>query len=391
MNEQTQKRGFGARVNRWLEEAPGETFKANKWKFWFPMLIGFSLLNAALTALIFRSGEQAQNYIGAIMLSVGVLLAWLCIGTLHYSDSRDTKLARGVSLLDSITLVFVIAHFCFLLYVQGHIWTLRAAEDIYKVSAVAYNDKAEKVSTDNTKIAEAAERIAIEESKRARIENDSIYQARKAAQAGARITAPRAGAQSVVASISTSPIELERPDKPKQSSTEFLTQWDSWIRLANFGELALAAITFIFIRNRSAQFNAARQQRDEYEFPDELDEDVSVRGSAKEPRLTRTQKSDSGRLSPISGDSVARKQALKKLREHLKAIAFYVPGFWFKADLIRGGVTIRLFKKDHGHEIMVAQTDQSDKLLAAVERPDFRARLQGELIHQGFPLEKATG
>jgi len=53
-------------------------------------------------------------------------------------------------------------------------------------------------------------------------------------------------------------------------------------------------------------------------------------------------------------------------------------------------VTIRLFKKDHGHEIMVARTDQSDKLLAAVERPHFRELLIAELIYQGFPLEKAS-
>ena len=68
-------------------------------------------------------------------------------------------------------------------------------------------------------------------------------------------------------------------------------------------------------------------------------------------------------------------------------IAFYHPSIWFKADLIRGGVTIRLFKKDHGHEIAVAKTDQSDNLLAAVDRLDFRERLLDELIYQGFPLD----
>lgn len=95
MKDTTNKRGFGARINRWLDEAPGETFKANKWKFWFPMLLGFSILNAVLTAMVFGSGGQLQTYIGAIMLSIGALLAWLCIGTLHYSDSPDSKLARG--------------------------------------------------------------------------------------------------------------------------------------------------------------------------------------------------------------------------------------------------------------------------------------------------------
>jgi hypothetical protein len=156
----------------------------------------------------------------------------------------------------------------------------------------------------------------------------------------------------------------------------------------NFGELLLAAVTLIFIRNKSAATNTRGAVRYE-DFPSEIDADV-VQDDRSGRRLAQTRKSDSGRLSPISGDSTARKDALKKLREHLKAIAFYHPGVWFKADLIRGGVTIRLFKKDHGHEIMVATTDQSDKLLAAVDRPDFRARLLGELIHQGFPLEKAS-
>ena len=71
----------------------------------------------------------------------------------------------------------------------------------------------------------------------------------------------------------------------------------------NFGELALAAITFIFIRNRSARFNATlaptsiTSHRGEDLFPDELDDelDVSVRDNSKEPRFDRskdTSKSD---------------------------------------------------------------------------------------------------
>jgi hypothetical protein len=31
--------------------------------------------------------------------------AWLGIGALHYSDSHDRQLARGVSALDSVTLI----------------------------------------------------------------------------------------------------------------------------------------------------------------------------------------------------------------------------------------------------------------------------------------------
>jgi hypothetical protein len=122
--------------------------------------LGFSLLNAVMTAVVFGSGGQLQNYMGGILLAVGALLAWLCIGTLHYSDSADVRMAKGVSLLDSITLIFVIGHFCFLLYVQGHVWTLQSREADYKASATAYNEKAERVSTDNAKIAEAARQIA---------------------------------------------------------------------------------------------------------------------------------------------------------------------------------------------------------------------------------------
>jgi hypothetical protein len=36
----------------------------------------------------------------------------------------------------------------------------------------------------------------------------------------------------------------------------------------------------------------------------------------------------------------------------------------------------------------IAETRQSDKLLLAVDRPDFLKRLVVELIRQGFPIEK---
>src|SRR5262249_11709140 len=180
----TERRGFGQRINQWLDEPPGEIFRHGKWRFWLPMLLGFSLLNAILTAMVFGSGGNLQTYLGAIMLSIGALLAWLCIGTLHYSDSRDAKMARSVSLLDSITLIFVIAHFCFLLWIQGHVWALQSREADYKARAIAHNEKAEKISSDNVKIAEAATKAAAEITKAERLRNDTAYQERKAAEAG---------------------------------------------------------------------------------------------------------------------------------------------------------------------------------------------------------------
>ncbi|MGH9936048.1 MAG: hypothetical protein ACREAM_07370 [Blastocatellia bacterium] len=401
----TEKRGIGRRINQWLDEAPGETFKDGKWRFWFLALAGLSLLNAGLTALVFRTGGNLQNYMGAIVVAVGALLAWIAVGALHYSDSNDSSLARGVSALDSVTLLFVVAHFCFLLWVYGHISTLKGAEADYKAASEKFNAEASKVSEDNVKIAEAGARIAEQTTKAERLRNDAAYQMRKAAEAGARIGGGRqAQAGSIGPSLSTAPIELERPTKPGESSTAFLSKWDWWVRMANFGELALAVITLIFIRNRTAATNArsstayrstAPRSRPVEDFPDEIDvedrRDGSVSNPRNSPRLDRTRNSDNGRQSPVSGDSEARKDALKILREHLKDIAFYNPGVWFKADLVRGGVTIRLFKKDHGHEIAIAQTTQSDKLLAAVERPDFQARLIDELIYQGFPIEKDGG
>src|SRR5262249_18191234 len=158
--DRSQRRGFGQRINQWLDEPDGAIFKDGKWRFWFPMLIGFSVLNAILTAMVFGSSGNLQTYLGAIMLSIGALLAWLCIGILHYRDSSDEQMRRGVSSLCSVLLIFVIAQFCFLLWIQGHMWALQSREADYKASATAYNEKAEKISGDNVKIAEAITKAA---------------------------------------------------------------------------------------------------------------------------------------------------------------------------------------------------------------------------------------
>jgi hypothetical protein len=159
-----------------------------------------------------------------------------------------------VSALDSVTLIFVIAHFCFLLWVYGHVSTLKSAEAEYKESAEKYNAKVEQAIAANVEIAKPAERVAAETTKAEKLRNDTAYQLRKAAQAGARIQ-PRSQPASAPASLSTSPIELERPEKPKRSSTDFLTKWDFWVRMANFDEnpmrgvMLFAWLLFIFFQN----------------------------------------------------------------------------------------------------------------------------------------------
>src|SRR5262245_775341 len=250
------KQPWGRRINAWLEEAAGETFKDGKWRFWWLALVGFQILNAVLTAIVFNSGGNLHQFMGGIILGVGALLGWLGVGFIHYSDSHDHKLARGVSALDSATLVCVIIHFCFLLWVYGHITTLQSAEADYKAQAAAYNDKASHIQDANARIAEALRGAAEADKERAKIENDTAYQQRRAAEAGAPIPIRRGRSAADSGSLSTSPIALEKPKPPEGSSTAFLTYWDWWIRMANFGELLLAALTLIYIRNRSAKFNA---------------------------------------------------------------------------------------------------------------------------------------
>jgi hypothetical protein len=422
-----EKLKFGQRFHNWLDEPEGQIFAHGKWRFWFPMLLIFSVLNPVLTASIFGSAGKLQGYIGAIMLSVGALLAWLCVGTLHYSDSRDARLSRGVSLLDSVTLCFVIGHFCFLLWAQGHLLTLQSQEAKYEASVITYNEGAERISSDNVRIAEAI-------TKAERLRNDTAYQLRRAAETG-NLRRPRTGrgALDQSSSVSTAPIELAKPQKPEDSSAAFLTRWDAWIRAANFGELILAAVTLIYIRNRSAKFNhtasvkaeaqgvqitgageraflalpaGERETIESTEAPAEVDKiveqddifpsdmfpselDASEREAQRNPAFRQERQADSKIATTVATSAEdERLPALNALRHHLRVIAFHYPNRWFKCDLIDGGVWIRMCERRAGREVTIAKTKQSDKLFAAIIRPDFRARLVDELIRQGFPIEK---
>lgn len=376
MKDKSSKRPFAQRINDYLREPEGETFKAGKWRFWFPTVILLSALNAVMTAWIFGSSGGVQASILSVVIAVGGLACWLAVGNLHYSDSSDVAMARSVSLLDSITLVFVIAHFCFLLWALGHLVTLRAAESEYQAQAKAYNEEARSVSGDNVKIAEAGVKIAEQTTQAERLRRQTAYQQRKAAEAGAKIRASAPG--SLAPSLSTAPIELEKPKAPAESSTVFLAYWDRWIRLANFGELILAAITLIYIRNRSARYNAP------YLSGNGPRMDSATVAYGLMPQNAPLRQENKGKTTVAT---VAQESPLEVLRGHLKVIAFpYQPGRWFKADLIAGGVKIRFCERRAGREVTIVETRQSDKLLAAVNRPDFRERLIEELIHQGFPI-----
>lgn len=366
------KKDIGQRINQWLDEAPGQIFKKGKWKFWFPLVIGLTLLNGILTGLIFGFAG-AYVWIGIIVGTMGALLCWLELGNLHYSDSEDQRLARVVSFLDSAALIFVIAHACFLIWAFTHLMMLRSEEAKYETRAESFNVKAERVQDGNVKIAEAGVKIAEAGVKAERIRNNTARQLRRAAESGARVSIQNQSSGALFPAISTAPVEMERPKAPAESSTAFLAKWDKWIRITNFGELVLAAITLIYIRNRSARFNAQGA-------PEPVA--TSHRGLAPSAalRANSTQKK-----TPVATDW--REEALLALRDHLGVIAEGLPNRSFKADLRKDeGVWIRLYESRRGRETMIAKTCQSDKLLAAVNRPDFRGRLIDELIHRGFPI-----
>jgi len=200
-----------------------------------------------------------------------------------------------------------------------------------------------------------------------------------AAQAGARVQTG-AGSKSLGANLSTSPVELAKPpDPPKDLSADYLTRWDSTIRLANFGELALAVFTPIFIRVRSSLTNAPREVYAD-EFPDELE----VKNRLPIKRQNFTAKKDSAKTHESSNS-----EGLKRLREALKDISFRLHKRSFKAYVKDDAVWIRMMKARHGtQETIASAKSKLDILQDAVrmERTAFRERLEWFLAENGFEI-----
>jgi hypothetical protein len=378
-----QKQPLGQRFNDWLSEPSGQQFVAGKWRFWLIAVISLSILNAVLTGLIFKDDTQ-ESYISPIMLSVGALVAWLCIGALHYSDSTDRRLARGVAGLDSVTLLFCVCHFAGLMWAYGHLQTIRSAERKYEAASAIYNAEAKKVSQDGVEIAKAAATIATEQTKRAKIENDTAYQQRKAAEAGTGIPVPhrQSGSAPGAPALTTSQVELERPVKPDETSAHFLGEWDWLIRVFNFGELMLAAVTLVFIRNQSAKTNAptTTNVQDTDEFPDELD--AENRASAKRENFTKKKETERG--MPLYNP-----EGLKRLREALKDISFRLAGFSFKAQVRGDAVWIYLVRANRGTQETAASAKSKLSILndaMTMDRNKFRERLERFLQENGFEI-----
>jgi hypothetical protein len=122
-------------------------------------------------------------------------------------------------------------------------------------------------------------------------------------------------------------------------------------------------------------------------FPSELD--TSEREAQRNLAFRQERQADTKIATTVATSATdERLPALNALRHHLRVIAFHYPNRWFKCDLIDGGVWIRMCGRRAGREVTIAMTKQSDKLFAAIDRTDFRARLVDELIRQGFPIEK---
>jgi len=179
------------------------------------------------------------------------------------------------------------------------------------------------------RIAEEITKAARETAKAERLRNDTAYQERRAAEAG-HIQRPRAGQKQSGQSPAPAmaPIALEKPEKPEETPAAFLTRWDAWIRAANFGELILAVATLIFIRNRSARYNA-QARRDDEDFPDELDVDVIEKRSPTRRENFTQKKETAMKHASFSFEG------LKRLREVLRDISFRLPGLSFKS-YVRG-------------------------------------------------------
>jgi len=163
-----------------------------------------------------------------------------------------------------------------------------------------------------------------------------------------------------------------------------------WIMCGELFAYAVAAFTLLAVSSLSGRRKGAPepvglpQNRPESDFPAELDVDYTPRRKST-PELRLSQKPLHVATHVATG---GRESAIEVLREHLGVIASYHPGQWFRADLRdAGGVWIRMYERQEGREVIVAKTKQSDKILSAVNRPDFRERLTRELIACGFPIE----
>lgn len=181
---------------------------------------------------------------------------------------------------------------------------------------------------------------------------------------------------------------LDRIDKQPSAAGVFARYENTlfWIMVAELGLYGLAAFTLFALAKlmddapKPAPVAAPdlAHNRPVSDFPEELD--VDYRPGPKNANYARSAKI----ATPVA--TVATTNSLKALREHLRQIAFYIPKRFFKADLIDGGVTIRMCRKVRGADDTVCEVKFNNRIFADLDREDFQTRLRQRLIDAGFPI-----
>lgn len=248
------------RFKEWLSEAPGHLFLMGKWRFWMPAEAIMSILITILNIRLFGS-------VGAIYFVVGLLLFWLGIGGLHYSDTTSMALSAVVSFMDFLIICSMGLNFVSLFYVEGHYTLLRKEEAKYE-KFVEEDNKTLLALRQNDN--ETAVKLAAERSKQRLA---AAEEARSIARGNGEIrktvnSLVASGDRSLAAPItkklkaqSQSPApqhdaikksEDGEPFKPRtyqgESSTEFLSVWETRARLLTGLEVGMNFLNMGVIR-----------------------------------------------------------------------------------------------------------------------------------------------
>lgn len=183
---------------------------------------------------------------------------------------------------------------------------------------------------------------------------------------------------------------LDRIDKQPSAAGVFARYENTlfWIMVCELGLYGLSAFTLFALAKlmddapkiAPVATPDLAQNRPVSDFPAELDVDYRPgRKSAPELSLSR-------RLTPVA--TAAAPSDIDRLRAYLKAIAFYHPGRWFKADPLESGdgLWVRFCERRRGREVTIAKVKWNNKVFAELDRVDFQTRLRQRLIDAGFPI-----
>lgn len=240
------KRSLIDRLNDWLYENPGELFKDGKWKFWLMAEIGLQVLIGLATYFLFPIDTAFL-----VIISSGIIL-WLIVGFLHYTDSQDGRLNKGLSWLDSIALCFAVLHFSYLLWVFGHYSILKHAEADYEEKRYAWNQEVDRDRDRKLKQTQAEVEREKTREKIARYEADIAYRASLNGQRVRMKTQPQSTELGEEA-------KQETKSAPKsltgETSQQYLSSRDSFVRFLHMLEIFMAVARLIYIRIKSASAN----------------------------------------------------------------------------------------------------------------------------------------